>query len=559
MSQAIFDPLPLVKPDHFQDAIAYNQRLPLGQTSIRILQAVVGAEDTSGIFDEQTIRAFLQAELLQGPLHTWISEEITALRRTVPAIDAPFISRFFKSRDFVEAAAKVMARLGKLNETLLEAILKQLISIGGQYEAAIVAAEYYGIPIRGHLIGFRFEPKLTQLYTTQVAFTQHMVTPGADAKRIDHIYHIESAPHELLYLRLGPSAFQSLAALRAALTYGTSVKVDRVDAPAPAATLQGDTLTKAVDSLSFIYTSFSIRILQAFFGAPVTGVADAATVQALAAFQARQGMDPDGICGPGVIKTLLQEFHKQRMDELAIRLVVNQYGLWDHELAGMFYYESLDTGVEIDGSIPDAKFIRAGRGLHSLDVPEIARSMVTGISPLVMYQGSEFHGSYGARVDRAFLPVIKRINEIAGKAGVKIIISGPNAASFRPEGTVVQGAIVKPAARSNHKVGHAIDMNLWIPSKSKRYNSAALALSARANWDPEVAEFFRLIKAEGSIRWGGEFSTPDPVHLDDGINSKPKVYDSRFRAVQAAASLIPNARSADDPDESVCGEPEEAL
>jgi len=139
-----------------------------------------------------------------------------------------------------------------------------------------------------------------------------------------------------------------------------------------------------------------------------------------------------------------------------------------------------------------------------------------------LYRAERFVGS-ALRADRDFWPSLDRIGQYAVECDVEIHVTS----SAREPGRTVSGAIVKPAGRSNHLVGHAIDMN--VVSKNGFFNSKALK---RANLDrqpKEVRDFIDKIRADPELRWGGDFSKEDPVHIDDGLNlSDPKRWDSKL-------------------------------
>ena len=61
-------------------------------------------------------------------------------------------------------------------------------------------------------------------------------------------------------------------------------------------------------------------------------------------------------------------------------------------------------------------------------------------------------------------------------------------------------------------VGHAIDCNLELAGAF--YNSKKMQAATGV-----IRQFINEVKAAG-LRWGGDFSTPDPVHFDDGLNVK---------------------------------------
>ena len=88
--------------------------------------------------------------------------------------------------------------------------------------------------------------------------------------------------------------------------------------------------------------------------------------------------------------------------------------------------------------------------------------------------------------------------------------------SYRKPDAVVLGAIAPPATLSNHKVGHAIDMNVVYGKTGTLCNSGCLGGSQQPT---DVKCFIDGVKAQG-LRWGGDFTTTDPVHIDDVYNVK---------------------------------------
>ena len=100
--------------------------------------------------------------------------------------------------------------------------------------------------------------------------------------------------------------------------------------------------------------------------------------------------------------------------------------------------------------------------------------------------------------------------------------------------TNVQGAIVKPATRSNHLVGHAIDMNVQFGPNRTFANSSVLRQFP--NVPPPVAAFLQAVIDDPDLRWGGQFSTKDPVHIDDGLNLRNRAkWDQRYALLQQTA------------------------
>ena len=116
-----------------------------------------------------------------------------------------------------------------------------------------------------------------------------------------------------------------------------------------------------------------------------------------------------------------------------------------------------------------------------------------------------------AIVDLAFFPALDRLAGYAAAAGVLILITS----ATRDPGGLVNGAIVKPADRSNHLVGHAIDFNLQTKD-GRIFNSARLKDLGKQ--PAPVRKFIAAVRADAGLRWGGDFSQPDVVHIDDGLN-----------------------------------------
>ena len=117
--------------------------------------------------------------------------------------------------------------------------------------------------------------------------------------------------------------------------------------------------------------------------------------------------------------------------------------------------------------------------------------------------------------DADFVPCIGRIGRYAEACGLYVYVTS----SLR-DNTNVAGAIVDPARSSNHLVGHAIDFNLVRMAENGKdvedwFNSKALAAE---ELDPDVEAFLDMVRDDEGLRWGGDFNTPDVVHIDDGLN-----------------------------------------
>ena len=124
---------------------------------------------------------------------------------------------------------------------------------------------------------------------------------------------------------------------------------------------------------------------------------------------------------------------------------------------------------------------------------------------LIEYHHPQFSGKV-VTCHKGFAPYLDKMGEHAKGLGITIVVTS----SYRTS-TDVKGAIVKPATKSNHMIGFAIDCNLQVGKKI--WNSEALK-----NPDTTIRSFIQLCIADG-MRWGGNFaSAPDPVHFDVGIN-----------------------------------------
>jgi len=130
-----------------------------------------------------------------------------------------------------------------------------------------------------------------------------------------------------------------------------------------------------------------------------------------------------------------------------------------------------------------------------------------------IYTNSQFIGKE-LRADVDFIPHLDRLNQYALDCQVKIYVTS----SVREPGRSVSGAIVPPASRSNHLVGHGIDMNLQ--SASGFFNSKKLKRSNFANLPAEIRDLINLVKGDSVLRWGGDFNPEDPVHIDDRLNRR---------------------------------------
>ena len=111
--------------------------------------------------------------------------------------------------------------------------------------------------------------------------------------------------------------------------------------------------------------------------------------------------------------------------------------------------------------------------------------------------------------------------------------------SYRANDKNINGAVVKPARRSNHMIGFGIDCNL-IDSKGKEWSSEDMEVfcpeSKKFNSKvvSEILVFLNLIRRSKTLRYGGDFHTPDPIHYDTPINIQdPKRWDAIYAEIWA--------------------------
>ena len=94
--------------------------------------------------------------------------------------------------------------------------------------------------------------------------------------------------------------------------------------------------------------------------------------------------------------------------------------------------------------------------------------------------------------------------------------------TFRVQGVAPSGAVVAPATRSQHLVGHAVDLNIVV--------GAAVITSGLLNSPKapkEATAFVDAVKKQG-LRWGGDFRAADPPHFDQPVTPPAENYDMNF-------------------------------
>jgi peptidoglycan hydrolase-like protein with peptidoglycan-binding domain len=122
-------------------------------------------------------------------------------------------------------------------------------------------------------------------------------------------------------------------------------------------------------------------------------------------------------------------------------------------------------------------------------------------------------------VHQDFASVISStLNDAAKTAKVSLNINQ----TFRVQGVPPSGAVVPPASKSQHLIGHAVDLNIV---DGTTINSSAMFKNETETDNADA--FVSAVKKKG-IRWGGDFNETDPVHFDDFVKPSGEDYDMIF-------------------------------
>lgn len=107
-------------------------------------------------------------------------------------------------------------------------------------------------------------------------------------------------------------------------------------------------------------------------------------------------------------------------------------------------------------------------------------------------------------VHSAFLEALDSIDAAASQTKITLRINQ----AFRVAGAPVGGAVVKPATKSQHLIGNAIDWNIE--------NDGKVILAAKTVYSdlPDNARRFIDLVKQAGLRWGGDWKTRDPIHFD---------------------------------------------
>ena len=180
------------------------------------------------------------------------------------------------------------------------------------------------------------------------------------------------------------------------------------------------------------------------------------------------------------------------------------------------------TFFRVRNALGDVGYVHGGF-LEKMPAIEnrISSTSTTTVFPSDTYEQVTFQNDYfigeAAKVDRDFVPALTRIGVYAKTCQVKVWVTS----STRNLGDQVRGAIVPPASQSCHHVGHAIDMNLMF--EGKLFNAKKLKRDNLSNLPSAIGKLIDKIREDGGLRWGGDFNTEDPVHIDDDLYHRQEI------------------------------------
>ncbi len=129
-------------------------------------------------------------------------------------------------------------------------------------------------------------------------------------------------------------------------------------------------------------------------------------------------------------------------------------------------------------------------------------------------------------ISKGATTLLKDLNAEASKKCVTIKINQ----AFREHGTKVTGAVVPPATKSQHLIGHAIDCNIV---DGDNWNNSATFKSKKETQNAK--DIISALKKSG-FRWGGDFSKVDTPHFDKKLDSTLFDYEAKFYLNQRSIS-----------------------
>jgi hypothetical protein len=123
-------------------------------------------------------------------------------------------------------------------------------------------------------------------------------------------------------------------------------------------------------------------------------------------------------------------------------------------------------------------------------------------------------GLYGKQIliHHEFEESLSKIEQLAEKYNLVLVVNS----SYRFPGTSIGDAVVVPVTKSNHNVGYALDIN--IKYNHRKYINKHLSREYYKELPSNIKDFLNDIRNDSNLRWGGDFKTEDPVHIDVPLN-----------------------------------------
>jgi hypothetical protein len=135
-------------------------------------------------------------------------------------------------------------------------------------------------------------------------------------------------------------------------------------------------------------------------------------------------------------------------------------------------------------------------------------------------------------ISKSALELVTNINSKAKNKNITIKINQ----SFRENKIKVSGAVVTPAKKSQHLIGHALDCN--IVDGDNWNNSTAFKNKKETNKAKELITELKDL----NYRWGGDFTPVDTPHFDIKIDHNTFTYEAKFFLNQRMISLSHEVR-----------------
>ena len=135
--------------------------------------------------------------------------------------------------------------------------------------------------------------------------------------------------------------------------------------------------------------------------------------------------------------------------------------------------------------------------------------------------------------DGEFAPHLCELIDKCDELGIEIYITS----SYRNPASPVTGAIVNPATKSCHHIGHAIDANFSLPDHWM--NSKRMKKAKSDGWPDAFTDLIEWIRAHPVLRWGGDFPNEDAVHIDSNLYHRDKeLYQSKLNSLALSDGLV---------------------